>query len=140
MEFQGRTWVTRPHPYVDRLACAWLIHRFVDPRGKVRYRDRPRASEVAFDMSGGDYQHVGPLCTFEGMLQTFGLGAPGLRAIADIVHEIDLRDGLAPRPETAGVEAILAGWLQSGMDDHALGEAGIALFDGLRRRFSTPGE
>lgn len=139
-EYQGRTWVTRPHPYVDRLACAWLIRRFIDPRGKIRYRDRPRASEVAFDMPGGDFEHVGPLCTFEVMLRAFGLDAPGLHDIADVVHEIDLRDGQAPRPETAGVEAILAGWLQSGMDDHAIEEAGIVLFDGLRSRFATPGE
>lgn len=139
-EYQGRTWVTRPRPYVDRLACAWLIRRFIDPRGKIRYRDRPRASEVAFDLPGGDFEHVGPLCTFEVMLQAFGLDAPGFRAIADIVHEIDLRDGQALRPEIAGVEAILSGWLEASMDDAALEAAGIALFDGLGSCFAASGK
>lgn len=138
-EYRGRTWVTRPRPYVDRLACAWLIRRFVDPRGKIRYRDRARANEVAFDMPGGEFEHVGPLCTFEVMLQAFGLDSPGLGAVADIVHEIDLRDGQAPRPETAGVEAILSGWLEAEMDDPALEAAGIALFDGLVNRFASSG-
>jgi len=136
-EYQGRRWVTRPRPYVDRLACVWFIRRFVDPRAIIRYHDRPRANEVAFDMPGGDFEHVGPLCTFEVMLQAFGLDAPGLRAIADIVHEIDLRDGQVLRPETAGVEAILSGWLEVKMDDAALEAAGVTLFDGLQERFRS---
>jgi len=135
-EFQGRAWVTRPRPHVDRLACAWLIRRFIDPDAAVRYRNRPRGSEVGFDMPGGEFEHVGPLCTFEVMLQAFAVESAGLREIADIVHEIDLRDGRTARPETSGVEAILAGWQQSGMEDGALEAAGLVLFDGLQSRFT----
>lgn len=135
-EFQGRTWVTRPRPYVDRLACAWLIRRFIDSDAEVRYRNRARGNEVGFDMPGGEFEHVGPLCTFEVMLQAFAVESAGLREIADIVHEIDLRDGRTARPETVGVEAILAGWQESEMDDAALEAAGLILFDGLQSRFA----
>jgi hypothetical protein len=121
--------VTRPHPHVDRLACAWLIRRFVNPRAQIRYSETPEPGEVAFDMPGAEFQHRGHLCTFEVMLKAFGLDDPALRAIAEIVHEIDLRDGRSARPEIAGVDAILTGWLV--LEDAEREAHGIALFEGL---------
>ena len=135
--YRGRTWVTRPRPYVDRLACAWLIRRFIDADAEIRYRDRARGGEVAFDMPGGEFEHVGPLCTFEVMVQVFAVESAGIEEIAGIVHEIDLRDGRTARPETAGVEAILAGWLAAGMADADLEAAGRMLFDGLQSRLAA---
>jgi hypothetical protein len=138
--YRGRVWVTRPRPYIDRTACAWLVRRFIDPDAEIRYRSKPQPDEVPFDMPSGEFRHVGNLCTFEVMLEAFGLAAPGLVPIAEIVHEIDLRDGRSARPETHGVEAVLSGWHSAGLDDQAIERAALALFDGLYGRFhrSTP--
>lgn len=129
--YQSRRWVTRPHPHVDRLACAWLIRRFIDPQATIRYADVAEPDEVAFDLPEVLFGHQGDQCSFETMLQAFGLDDPGLRALAEIVHEIDLRDGRYARPEIAGVDAILGGWRLAGLPDGVLEAQGIALFEGL---------
>jgi hypothetical protein len=129
--YRGRRWVTRPRPHVDRLACIWLIRRFIDPDAVVRYAPTPEPEEVAFDMSHGEFGHRGNLCTFETMLAAFSLDDAGLRAIAQVVHEIDIRDGRYNRPETAGVDVILKGWLLAGFPDSELESHGVALFEGL---------
>lgn len=134
--YQGRRWVTRPHPHVDRLACAWLIRRFVDADAEIRYAETAGEGEVSFDMKGADFGHRGNRgnrCTFETMLAAFGLaGDPALAALAGIVHEIDLRD-TSTRPEAPGVDAILRGWATAGWTDGELERHGIALFEGLYR-------
>lgn len=130
-DYRNRRWLTRPQPYVDRLACIWLVRRFVDPKAVVRYASRPHAAEIAFDLEGGQFGHQGNLCTFEVMSLAFGLDDPGLRLIAEIVHEIDLRDGRYVRPETAGIDTILKGWSQQGLADAELEARGVALFEGL---------
>ena len=129
--YRDKRWVTRPRPHVDRLACIWLIRRFVNPSAVIRYAPVPEPDEVAFDMREGEFGHRGNLCTFETMLTAFGLDEPGLRAMAEIVHEIDLRDGRSLRPETAGVDAILKGWLLARFSDAELEAHGVALFEGL---------
>ncbi len=129
--YRGRSWVTRPRPHVDRLACAWLIRRFIDPEAAIRYADAPEPDEVAFDMPDASFGHLGNRCSFETMLQAFGLDDAGLRALAEIVHEIDLHDGRYVRPEIAGVDAILSGWLLADLSDQALEIQGMALFEGL---------
>lgn len=128
--YRGRTWVTRPRPHVDRLASAWLIRRFLDPEAKIRYGE-PREGEVSFDLPGADFGHTGNRCTFETMLAAFGLDDPALRALAAIVHEIDLHDGLSSPPEAAGIDGILRGWLAAGWPDEELERHGIALFEGV---------
>jgi len=130
--YQGRRWVTRPHPHVDRLACAWLIRRFIDPHAEIRYADTPEEGEVSFDLRDADFGHRGNLCSFETMLAAFGLGAdPALATLAEIVHEIDLRDGTSARPEMPGVDGILRGWSAAGWPDSELERHGVALFEGL---------
>lgn len=128
--YRGRTWATRPRPHVDRLASAWLIRRFIDPEAAIRYGE-PREGEVSFDLPGAEFGHRGNLCTFETLLGTFGLDDPALRALAAIVHEIDLRDGKSSAPEIAGIDGILRGWLTAGWPDEELERHGIALFEGL---------
>jgi hypothetical protein len=130
-DYRGKSWVTRPHPHVDRLACAWLIRRFVDPAAVIRYSSRPRSDEIAFDMEEGQFGHQGNLCTFETICRAFDLDDAGLRALAEIVHEIDLRDGRYIRPEIAGIEAVLDGWLLTGCSDTELESQGRTLFEGL---------
>ena len=127
--YRTAQWVTRPQPHVDRLACVWLIRRFVNPRAAVRYAAAPEPDEVAFDMPGATFGHRGNLCTFETMMRAFALDDPGLRAIAEIVHEIDLRDGRFSRPEIPGVDAILRGW--NALADAEREVHGVALFEGL---------
>jgi hypothetical protein len=129
--YRGRRWVTRPRPHVDRLACAWLIRRFLDPEAVIRYAEDPEPDEVAFDMRRAEFGHVGNRCSFETMLAAFGLDDPGLAALAEIVHEIDLRDGRSVRPEIAGVDSVLAGWSTLNLPDGELERLGIALFEGL---------
>jgi len=135
--YRNTRWVTRPSPHVDRLACAWLIRRFITPRAAIRYSDAPLPDEVAFDMGRGPFSHHGNLCTFETMIRAFGLSDPAMRAIAEIVHEIDLRDGRYVRPEVPGIDAVLRGWMSRADADRE--SHGIALFDGLYEALSqTP--
>ncbi|MBI4454834.1 MAG: chromate resistance protein [Acidobacteria bacterium] len=132
-EYRRKRWVTRPRPHVDRLACAWLIRRFINPKASIRYSLKPESHEISFDMSKAHFGHLGNLCTFEVMVAAFGLNEPSVRPIAEIIHEIDLRDGHYARPEAAGVDAILKGWLLAGLSDAELESHGITLFEGLSR-------
>lgn len=138
-EYQNKRWVTRPRPHVDRLACAWLIRRFVNPNAVIRYALEPEPDEISFDMSNAHFGHQGQFCTFETMIRAFQLNMPGLQTMAEIVHEIDLRDGQYVPPELAGVEAILKGWLIAQFSDAELETYGIALFEGLYTMFSAKG-
>ncbi|MCC6237284.1 MAG: chromate resistance protein [Dehalococcoidia bacterium] len=130
-EYHGRRWVTRPRPFVDRLACAWLIRRFIDSAAEIAYRDTAADNEVGFDMNDGTFGHRGNRCTLEVMLEAFTLHEPALTALAQIVHEIDLHDGRYARPEVVGLESVLTGWRDSGYTDAQLEAAGLVLFDGL---------
>jgi hypothetical protein len=129
--YLGRSWVTRARPFVDRLACAWLIRRFIDSAAEIRFGAPPAAGDVTFDMEGAEFGHHSNLCTFETLLLAFGLDDAGLRGLAEIVHEIDLHDGRYLRAETAGVEAVLRGWHEAGLADAELQERGRGLFEGL---------
>jgi hypothetical protein len=126
---------TRPRPHVDRLACAWLIRRFIDSDASIRYFTTPEPDEISFDMQEGEFSHQGPWCTFETMRHAFQLDGLALQKLAQIVHEIDLRDGYHVHPETVGIDVLLRGWLLAEMSDHELEEHGIALFEGLYLSF-----
>lgn len=128
--------VTRPRPHVDRLGCAWLIRRFINPKAVIRYSGQPEPDEVAFDMRDGHFGHRGNLCTFETMVTAFRMKDPGLTPLAEIIHEIDLRDGRYIRPETPGVDRILKGWLLAGFSDMQLESHGLAMFEGLFASFN----
>ena len=134
--YRGRRWVTRPRPHVDRLACIWLIRRFIDPAAVVRYAQMPEADEVAFDMREGTFRHQRDLCTFETMVAAFGLEEPALRLMGEIVHEVDMRDGRYTHHETAVIDAVLKGWLLMGVPDQELEAHGVALFEGLYASFA----
>jgi hypothetical protein len=138
-EYQNKRWVTRPRPHVDRLACVWLIRRFINPNAVIRYALEPEPGEISFDMSNAHFGHQGQFCTFETMIRAFQLNAPGLQSMAEIVHEIDLRDGQYIHPELSGVDTILKGWLMTQFSDVELEAHGIALFEGLYTMFSQKG-
>lgn len=135
-DYRDKRWVTRPRPHVDRLACAWLIRRFIDPKAEIRYATDPKPDEVTFDIRGAEFGHTGDLCTFETMISAFSLKEPALRLVAEIVHDIDIRDGRYARPEAGGIDIILKGWLLAGLSDRELESRGIELFESLYTAFS----
>jgi hypothetical protein len=135
----GRTWVTREGVNVDRIASAWLIRRFVDEDARFKFVParayRPRAGELRFDMFEAEYTHVGEDCTFQTLLRRFGLRDRGLRAIGEIVHDIDCKDDRFNRPETAGTAALIRGIVQTHEDDRKRLDRGSALLDDLYEFF-----
>jgi hypothetical protein len=134
--YQGQRWATRPRPHVDRLACSWLIRRFIDPHAPIRYTFTPAPDEVTFDMDDATFTHTGSLCTFETMVRAFAFDDPVLPILAALVHAIDLRDGQDRYPEIAGIDRVLDGWLQLEASDAEREQWGIALFEGLYRGFA----
>jgi hypothetical protein len=135
----GRTWVTRSGVYVDRIASAWLIRRFIDSEARFKFvrghAYKPRAGEVRFDMFEAEYTHEGDLCTFEVLVRRFRLRDPALRHLAEIVHDIDLKDSKFSRPEAPGLEHLLAGIAMRHPDDVARIDDGSAVFAGLYEYF-----
>src|SRR6185503_14624891 len=93
-EMHGRTWVTRAGVFIDRIASVWLIRRFIDHAPVFKFVSpkgyRRQESELRFDMFDGEYTHEGDRCTFEVLVEKFSLDDPALRAIGEIVHDIDL--------------------------------------------------
>jgi hypothetical protein len=144
-DFSGRTWATRAQLWVDRLASAWLIRRFIDPDARFLWLARPAdcpPDALGFDFDGARFGHLAATAatpervTFETLAASFGLDAdPALARIGAIVHCLDV--GGAPVAETAGIEAVLAGLRASaaGDDDKLLGEASRVL-DGLYQNYS----
>jgi hypothetical protein len=137
---RGATWVTRKGVFVDRIASAWLIRRFIDPDARFKFVAAqgysPAAGELRFDMYRGEYTHEGDSCTFETLLRRFQLEDRALKAIAEIVHDLDLKDDKFERPEASGVLAVLKG-LTSDLDDDAQRlSRGAPMFDGLYAQFS----
>ncbi len=137
---RGATWVTRTGVHVDRMASAWLIRAFIDPRARFRFVPargyRPKRGEIRFDMFEAEFTHEGDRCTFEVLLERFRLPDPGLRALAEIVHDIDLRDGKFGRPETPGVERLVAGIALRERSDEGRIARGAAAFDALHGALS----
>jgi hypothetical protein len=135
-DFVGRTWITRPGPKSDRMASGWLIQRFIDPAARFRFLDPAQAKRhsggVTFDMVDGDFTHEGDRCTFETLVARFKLHHDrGLRAIAEIIHDIDLKEDRFGRSDTAGVRLLIDGIVKSHAGDDERMERGAAMFDDL---------
>ena len=136
----GRVWVTRAGVFVDRIASAWLIRRFIDPEATFRFvrgrGETPRAGELRFDMYEAEYTHEGERCTFQTLLARFGLeGDRALRAIGEVVHDIDCKDEKYGRPETAGIASLIRGIAEAHDDDGRRIERGSAALDDLYAAF-----
>jgi hypothetical protein len=131
----GRTWVTREGVHVDRIASAWLIRRFIDPKATFKFVPSrgytPRAGELRFDMFKAEYTHEGDRCTFETLLARFGLGDRALAALGEIVHDIDCKDERFGRAETRGVATIVRGIVENNDTDADRVKRGEAVFDDL---------
>jgi hypothetical protein len=147
---KGKTWVTRGNLFVDRIACGWLIQRFIDKEAVfkfVRGHQGPKSGEIRFDMFEGEFTHEGNQCTLEVMVRRLGLKDRALAAVAEIVHDIDLKDQKFGRSETDGFLALLTGLIASYPDDNLRLEEGARLFEnlyayfqGLRGEHSAPGK
>jgi hypothetical protein len=141
-DYRRRTWVTRQNIHIDRIACAWLIQTFIDPEARFRfvpgktYAAKPR--ELRFDMFDAEFTHEGDRCSFEVLIARFGLREPGLREIAELVHDIDLKDGKFGLPETDGIARVITALAQGEPDDVARLARGAAIFEDLRKSFARP--
>ena len=136
-DYQGRTWATRARPWVDRLASAWLIRRFIDPSARIIWLASPsdcRNGWLGFDFDGAAFSHVGTKVTFETLLASFGLdSAPALVRLGKLVHCLDL--GGLPVAEALGIESLLAGLRASEPDDDALLARACEIFDWLLKSY-----
>ena len=140
-DYKRRVWATRRRPWVDRLACAWLIRRYIDRKARIVWLAKPKdcpAKAIGFDFDGATFSHVGARVTFEVMLASFGLEQPALRRIGAIVHYLDA-GGVQP-PEASGVESVLAGLRDSIDDDDQLVKAAGPVFDALLVSFERAGQ
>jgi len=136
--FQGRRWATRKHLWVDRVASAWLIRRFIDRKAKFLWLKSPDdcpKNALGFDFDGAAFSHVGERVTFEVLLASFGLeGDHALMRLGAMVHALDV--GGAATPEAGGFEAILAGARKRLADDDALLAEISTVLDSLYVHFS----
>jgi hypothetical protein len=138
---RGATWVTRAGIKVDRIGSAWLIRRFIDPTARFKfvpakgYRAEP--GELRFDMYQGEFTHEGDRCTFETLVLRFGLTDPALRALGEIVHDVDCKDEKFGRAEAAGIASLVGGLVLAYPDDAERLERGAAVFEGLYAYISS---
>jgi hypothetical protein len=133
-QYQGRLWVTRRNLFIDRLASIWLIKRFIDKRARFSFVAEGGSVEggIGFDLYGGEFTHRGEDCTFETMINQLGLsGDAGLRQVAEIVHDMDLKDNKFHRSEAAGLNLVIRGLAELLKDDRKLVAQSIPIFDGL---------
>jgi len=135
-DYRGRVWATRAQPWVDRLASAWLIRRFIDPDARILWLASPAdcpEDALGFDFDGAAFSHFGAKVTFETLLAAFGLESPPLARLAGIVHFLDV-GGIQP-PEAQGIERVLVGLREASANDDQLLAAASVLFDGLLAAF-----
>ena len=136
---RGATWVTRTGIHVDRMASAWLIRRFIDAKARFRFvaqkEYRHKKGELRFDMFDGEFTHQGELCTFEVLLSHFKLDDPALQPIAEVVHDIDLKDDKHGRPEKTGIEYVINGIAMSHSEDEFRLARASAVLDDLYEFF-----
>jgi hypothetical protein len=130
-------WITRERPKIDRVACPWLIARFIDAEAEFHFAPTAdvlrRAKEIGatpFDIEGVELSHVGPLCSFDAFLEKYRLDDPALRELAVIVRGADT-DRLTLAPQAAGLLAISLGLSQLFPDDHEQLRHGFVVYDAL---------
>ena len=138
-DYQGKKWVTRKRPHIDRIATAWLIKRFIDPNAKFAFvhEDTTKINGIPFDMYHGEFSHHGDNCTFETMLKHFNMKDKALKNIAEIVHDIDLKDEKFDRNEAKGIDCVVRGLMENFKNDNELIERGFVVFEALYAELNT---
>jgi len=135
-DYHGKTWVTRSRPFVDRMASAWLIKRFIDPEAVFKFIKEDKMSShsrevIGFDISGGEFTHLGEMCTFEVLVKSFRFSDRRLKRIAAIVHEIDMGDEKVRTPESKGIELLLKAIRKTSRTDEEALSRGMEVFEML---------
>jgi hypothetical protein len=136
--YQGRLWITRPRPGVDRMASAWLIGRFIDSQARFAFaadRETVPKDGVPFDMFGVEFSHQGDGCTFETLCAAFAIKEPAVERLAAIVHDLDLKDERFGARDAPTVAAVIEGLQLAHSDDEELLRQGMTLFDALYRTY-----
>ena len=131
-------WVTREHPKTDRIACPWLIRKYIDPDAEILYvpaddvlRTAERTGAISFDAPGARYTHRDGLCSFEVLIEEYRLTDPPLARMAQIVHGADIEKGIDTTPESAGLLAIAHGFALLDMTDARQLELELPVYDAL---------
>jgi len=132
-EYQGKTWLTRPRPEIDRVGSAWLIARFIDRKPKFVFAPTVDAipDAIPFDMLDADFSHHGNYCTFETLTKRFAISDKSLVKIGEMIHDADLDDARFQRVEAVGIDRVLKGWAKEGLPDQEILRRGFECFDAL---------
>ncbi len=132
-QYQGKTWLTRPRPEVDRVGSAWLISKFIDRKPKFVFA--PSADVVPgaipFDMLDAEFSHHGNYCTFETLMRRFAISDKVIAKIGEMIHDADLDDARFQRVEAVGIDRVLKGWAKQGLPDKEILRRGFECFDAL---------
>ena len=142
-EYENRTWVTREHPYIDRLASFWLISRYVDKHANLRFLapdEEPAEGEIPFDMSTGLFSHHGPLITFEVLAICFGVSSKPIKALIELIRPIDLQEDSVLPDDAMLFKQLLDGHINIASDDFALTQIIMLLFDEFEASFEETKE
>jgi hypothetical protein len=131
--YQGKTWLTRPRPEIDRVGSAWLISKFIDPRAKFVFAPNADAfsNVIAFDILDAEFSHHGNCCTFETLTKRFALSDRAVAKIGEMIHDADLDDDRFQRVEAIGIDRVLKGWGKEGLPDEEILRRGFQCFDAL---------
>jgi hypothetical protein len=143
-------WVTREHPRTDRIACPWLIRKFIDADAAIVYvapdqvlAYAERTGATSFDAPGARYTHRDGMCTFETLIEEFGIADPAVALLARVVHGADVAEDVESTPESAGLMAIADGFAFLGLDDQRQLELELPVYDALyawaQRRLAAGG-
>ncbi len=135
-DYKGRLWITRKNPFVDRMASAWLIRKFIDRDAGFYFIDEGERGDIAdnaviFDMKEGEITHVGDNCTFEVLVKSFGIKDKAVKVIAEMVHELDINDDKFRAPDAKGIGEILLGIRKTGKGDKDILARGMNVFEML---------
>ncbi|MDP9269540.1 MAG: chromate resistance protein [Chloroflexota bacterium] len=131
-------WVTREHPKTDRIACPWLIRKFIDPDAEIVYVPRDKVLDYAategatsFDAPGATYTHRDGKCSFETLVEEFHIADPAVAVLARVVHGADVAEDHDATPQSAGLLAIADGFALLGIDDQRQLELELPVYDAL---------
>jgi hypothetical protein len=132
-QYQGKTWLTRPRPEIDRVGSAWLISKFIDRKPKFVFAPTPDAvaDAIPFDMLDAEFSHHGNYCTFETLTKRFAISDKSAGKIGEMIHDADLDDARFQRAEAVGIDRVLKGWAKQGLPDEEILRRGFECFDAL---------
>jgi hypothetical protein len=136
-DYQGETWITRPRPEIDRVGSAWLIRNYIDPKAKFVFAKTTVRHQGAlpYDMIDSEFSRHSDRCTFETLIERFGIRERAVVRLAEVIHDADLEDDKFHRVEGFGINQILKGWAKQGLSDEEILVKGFQCLDGLHAQF-----